>query len=142
MIQLQRQDFNGRMLTIRRDDLRAIACILGVSYETGRRPARLAGPQPHPLTSRPRPVASRAGAGSLARVAFGVYVHVPFCARRCDYCAFATWTDRDHLIDDYLDALVVELARAADDPATGGDPAGHLGLLRRWHPVAGRPGRL
>jgi len=33
MIQLQRQDFNGRMLTIRRDDLRAIACILGVAYE-------------------------------------------------------------------------------------------------------------
>ena len=33
MIQLQRQDFNGRMLTIRRDDLRAIACILGVTYE-------------------------------------------------------------------------------------------------------------
>jgi transcriptional regulator with XRE-family HTH domain len=29
-IQIQRQDFNGRMLTIRRDDLRAIACILGV----------------------------------------------------------------------------------------------------------------
>ena len=28
MIQVQRQDFNGRMLTIRRDDLRAIACIL------------------------------------------------------------------------------------------------------------------
>lgn len=33
MIQVQRQDFNGRMLTIRRDDLRAIACILGVSVE-------------------------------------------------------------------------------------------------------------
>lgn len=33
MIQVQRQDFNGRMLTIRRDDMRAIACILGVSYE-------------------------------------------------------------------------------------------------------------
>ena len=28
LIQVQRQDFNGRMLTIRRDDLRAIACIL------------------------------------------------------------------------------------------------------------------
>jgi putative oxygen-independent coproporphyrinogen III oxidase len=55
-------------------------------------------------------------------VPFGVYVHVPFCARRCDYCAFATWTDRDHLIDDYLAALVVELARATDDPATGGIP--------------------
>ena len=30
MIQVQRQDFNGRMLTIRKDDVRAIACILGV----------------------------------------------------------------------------------------------------------------
>lgn len=27
MIQLQRQDFNGRVMTIRRDDLRAIACL-------------------------------------------------------------------------------------------------------------------
>jgi transcriptional regulator with XRE-family HTH domain len=33
MIQVQRQDFNGRMLTIRRDDLRAIACILGTGVE-------------------------------------------------------------------------------------------------------------
>jgi transcriptional regulator with XRE-family HTH domain len=33
MIQVQRQDFNGRMLTIRRDDLRAIACILNVSVD-------------------------------------------------------------------------------------------------------------
>ena len=34
MIQMQRQDFNGRMLTIRRDDLRAIACILDATVET------------------------------------------------------------------------------------------------------------
>jgi transcriptional regulator with XRE-family HTH domain len=33
MIQVQRQDFNGRVLTIRRDDLRAIACILGTGVE-------------------------------------------------------------------------------------------------------------
>jgi len=32
-IQIQRQDFNGRMLTIRRDDVRAIACILGVTTD-------------------------------------------------------------------------------------------------------------
>jgi transcriptional regulator with XRE-family HTH domain len=32
-IQIQRQDFNGRMLTIRKDDIRAIACILGVSTD-------------------------------------------------------------------------------------------------------------
>jgi transcriptional regulator with XRE-family HTH domain len=33
MIQVQRQDFNGRMLTIRRDDLRAVACILDTTVE-------------------------------------------------------------------------------------------------------------
>lgn len=33
MIQVQRQDFNGRVLTIRRDDMRAIACILGVGFD-------------------------------------------------------------------------------------------------------------
>lgn len=33
MIQVQRQDFNGRVLTIRRDDLRAIAAILGVTED-------------------------------------------------------------------------------------------------------------
>ncbi len=43
---------------------------------------------------------------------FGVYVHVPFCAARCDYCAFATWTDRDHLMADYAASCVTELERA------------------------------
>ena len=33
MIQVQRQDFNGRVLTVRQDDLRAVACILGVDFE-------------------------------------------------------------------------------------------------------------
>lgn len=33
MIQVQRQDFNGRVLTVRRDDLRAVACILGVDFD-------------------------------------------------------------------------------------------------------------
>jgi transcriptional regulator with XRE-family HTH domain len=32
-IQLQRQDFNGRILTIRRDDLRVLAAVLGRSPE-------------------------------------------------------------------------------------------------------------
>ncbi len=58
---------------------------------------------------------------------FGVYIHIPFCRHRCDYCAFATWTDRDHVIDDYLDALSVDIRRAALPPVTtvfvgGGTP--------------------
>ena len=57
MIQLQRQDFNGRVLTIRRDDLRAIACILDTPTERATerldqhgillRGAPALGPQPH-----------------------------------------------------------------------------------------------
>jgi len=45
---------------------------------------------------------------------FGVYVHIPFCASKCDYCAFATWTDREHLIDEYLAAVSIEVDRAVE----------------------------
>lgn len=44
---------------------------------------------------------------------FGVYIHIPFCTSRCDYCAFATWTDRHHLQGDYLAALRADIERAA-----------------------------
>jgi transcriptional regulator with XRE-family HTH domain len=37
MIQVQRQDFNGRVLTIRREDMRAIACLLETNVEGMRR---------------------------------------------------------------------------------------------------------
>ena len=47
--------------------------------------------------------------------AFGVYVHVPFCATRCGYCDFNTYTptevDSSHA--QYLDALEKELELAA-----------------------------
>lgn len=42
---------------------------------------------------------------------FGVYVHIPFCRHRCDYCAFATWTDRDHLIESYVDAVIADITQ-------------------------------
>ena len=45
---------------------------------------------------------------------FGYYIHVPFCARRCDYCAFATWTDRSHLIESYLRACRTDIEGAVD----------------------------
>jgi oxygen-independent coproporphyrinogen-3 oxidase len=60
---------------------------------------------------------------------FGIYAHVPFCARRCDYCAFATWDDRPHLLEAYLAALGDEIGGAPDlPPATsvflgGGTPS-------------------
>jgi oxygen-independent coproporphyrinogen-3 oxidase len=42
----------------------------------------------------------------------GIYVHVPFCASRCDYCAFSTWTDRHHLRSAYVGACLEEYERA------------------------------
>lgn len=43
---------------------------------------------------------------------FGIYVHIPFCRHRCDYCAFATWTDRDDLMESYVNAVVTDIQRA------------------------------
>jgi len=58
---------------------------------------------------------------------FGVYLHIPFCRHRCDYCAFATWTDRDHLIVEYMRALRADVIRADLPPVSsvfvgGGTP--------------------
>ncbi|MBV9041942.1 MAG: radical SAM family heme chaperone HemW [Acidimicrobiia bacterium] len=61
-------------------------------------------------------------------MAFGVYIHIPFCATRCDYCAFATWTDREHLFEAYAAACRREIV-AAELPAAssvffgGGTPS-------------------
>jgi oxygen-independent coproporphyrinogen-3 oxidase len=59
---------------------------------------------------------------------FGTYVHVPFCVARCDYCDFATWTDRFHLVDDYVEACVADVGRRRLPPSTsvfvgGGTPS-------------------
>jgi putative oxygen-independent coproporphyrinogen III oxidase len=63
--------------------------------------------------------------------ALGIYVHVPFCRRRCEYCAFATWSDRHHLWGRYVAACrrqVEELTRWGRGPVTsvffgGGTPS-------------------
>lgn len=44
-------------------------------------------------------------------MSFGVYVHIPFCAHRCDYCDFATWTDRSHLMESYAKACIADIRR-------------------------------
>jgi putative oxygen-independent coproporphyrinogen III oxidase len=69
---------------------------------------------------------------------FGVYLHVPFCARRCDYCAFATWTDRGHLVDDYLDACRLEIERAV----TAGMPEATTVFVGGGTPSLVPPGSL
>lgn len=54
------------------------------------------------------------------RVINHLYLHVPFCHRRCSYCDFNTYANMDDRIDAYVDALCTELRlRAAGlQPAT------------------------
>lgn len=56
--------------------------------------------------------------------AVGVYVHVPFCAARCDYCDFATWVAPEgaRLIDDYVGACCSDIdRRVANGELTAAD---------------------
>jgi oxygen-independent coproporphyrinogen-3 oxidase len=45
---------------------------------------------------------------------FGLYVHIPFCAHRCWYCDFNAYADLDHLMDEYMSALVAEVSSHED----------------------------
>jgi oxygen-independent coproporphyrinogen III oxidase len=46
-----------------------------------------------------------------------VYIHVPFCARRCSYCDFSIAVRREVPVDEYLAALEAELrTRFGDTP--------------------------
>jgi putative oxygen-independent coproporphyrinogen III oxidase len=60
------------------------------------------------------PPAARAAVG---RRGFGVYVHVPFCASRCGYCDFNTYTATELgggvTREGYADTVLAELALAA-----------------------------
>lgn len=38
-----------------------------------------------------------------------LYVHVPFCKRKCAYCDFASWPDAGDRIRPYFDALMTEI---------------------------------
>jgi oxygen-independent coproporphyrinogen-3 oxidase len=50
---------------------------------------------------------------------FGVYVHVPFCASRCGYCDFNTYTATEASQDGYVEAVLreIRLAERVIDPA-------------------------
>jgi oxygen-independent coproporphyrinogen-3 oxidase len=65
-----------------------------------------------------------------------LYVHVPFCAQKCEYCAFFSEASSGELINRYVNALQRELEFVAEDlrPRTvffgGGTPS--LLNLRQW----------
>jgi len=54
-------------------------------------------------------------------VDLGLYVHIPFCRKRCHFCYFRVYTDKDaQEIRNYLDTLLRELTAYAAKPFVGG----------------------
>src|SRR6266576_2215991 len=54
-------------------------------------------------------------------VPLGLYVHIPFCRKRCHFCYFKVYTDKNSTaIRGYLDALLAELKIYAGKKFAGG----------------------
>jgi oxygen-independent coproporphyrinogen-3 oxidase len=80
--------------------------------------------------------------------ALGLYVHVPFCAKTCDYCAFYQVTPNAAMIRQYLEgiqkeATLVAWSRPVDTVFWGGGTPGLLSpndLLRLGEAIKARLG--
>lgn len=54
----------------------------------------------------------------------GIYLHIPFCRKRCHFCYFKVYTDKDSVaIRAYMDSALKELSIYAKKPVIGGRTA-------------------
>ena len=104
-------------------------------------PSALPDGQPVPADGR-LPVAALERVGERG---FGVYVHVPFCASRCGYCDFNTYTSAElgggGAQDSYADAVLKEVELAASVLA-GSAPAAQTVFFGGGTPTLLPPGDL
>lgn len=61
--------------------------------------------------------------------AYSLYIHVPFCARKCAYCDFASWATKrdDPLMHTYAAALVKQIGEAEAIGLLDGVATGYIG---------------
>src|SRR5712691_9312481 len=58
-----------------------------------------------------------------AAVPLGLYLHIPFCRKRCHFCYFRVYTDKNaQEVGQYLDVLAREWELYASQPAIAGRP--------------------
>ena len=44
----------------------------------------------------------------------GIYIHIPFCASKCNYCDFHSLAGCDDMMESYQDALLLHIRESAD----------------------------
>ena len=77
-------------------------------------------PELHAALERPPAQSSKLNA-QLPPVPLGLYTHIPFCRKRCHFCYFKVYTDKDSAaIKGYVDAVLRELEMYAGKPFIGG----------------------
>ena len=53
----------------------------------------------------------------------GLYLHIPFCRKRCKFCYYRVYTDKNARdVEMYIDALVREVEICSQQPVVGGRP--------------------
>lgn len=64
----------------------------------------------------------------------GIYVHIPFCVRKCPYCSFASYSGAEQMMDAYERRLIKEIEDAprieADTIYFGGGTPTYFGAAR------------
>lgn len=72
-------------------------------------------------TEHPELATDRLAQPPAAGTPFGLYVHIPFCRKRCDFCYFRVYTDKDSSgVRRYMSAVVEEARMHAEMAAIQG----------------------
>ena len=89
----------------------------------------------------------------LVQAPEALYIHIPFCTNKCHYCDFTSYVLKGQPVDEYLDALELEMERTVQEVPPqviktvfvgGGTPTvltppqmeRFLVSVRRWFPLA------
>jgi oxygen-independent coproporphyrinogen-3 oxidase len=48
----------------------------------------------------------------------GIYVHIPFCKQKCKYCDFVSFANKENMVEEYFNCLLMEIEEKSKDYKT------------------------